>query len=206
MMTRKLLLSLAVAGFTLSPLASRADDAAKPMEVRQTSKKGMAAGGRVEQVSATVTAIDQAARTVTLKNKKGEEETVKVSDEVKNLAQVKVGDKVVVTVSVDLTLSMANPDAKTGEPTFTVTAERAAPGAKPAGDVKATVKGVVTVSAIDMKTRIVTMTGSEGRKFKVTAGPAIPLEKLKIGDKINAEYTERVAIAVVPAKAKKTTK
>jgi hypothetical protein len=57
-----------------------------------------------------------------------------------------------------------------------------------------------------MKTRMVTLTGQEGRKYKVKAGKEIPLEKLKIGDKVNGEYTETVAIAVEPAKAGKKTK
>jgi hypothetical protein len=205
-MIRKIAVSLAVAAIGLAPFASRAADADKPMEVRQTTKKGMAAGGRVEQVSATIVAVDAAARTVTLENKKGEKETIKIGPEVKNFDQIKAGDKVTLTVSVGVVLSMANPDAKAPEPTVTVQGDSAAPGQKPAGDVKATVKGQVTVAAIDMKTRVVTLQGQEGRKYKVTAGPNIPLEKLKIGDKVNAEYTEAVAIAVTPAGAKKPAK
>mgnify|MGYP003705715171 CR=1 FL=1 len=36
-----------------------------------------------------------------------------------------------------------------------------------------TIKGTVTITKIDMKTRIVTLTGSEGRKYKVKAGKSI---------------------------------
>ncbi len=205
-MIRKLVLSVAVAGLALSPFASRAEEAAKPLTVQPTTKKGTAAGGRVEQVSATVTAVDAAARTVTLKNKKGEVDTIKVGPEVQNFDQIKAGDKVTLTVSVGVVLSMANPDAKAPEPTVTVQGQTAAPGQKPAGDVTATVKGQVTIAAIDTKTRVVTLQGQEGRKYKVTAGPKIPLEKLKIGDKVNAEYTEAVAIAVTPAAAQKPAK
>ena len=207
-MIRKLVLSVAVAGLALSPFASRAEEAAKPLTVQPTTKKGTAAGGRVEQVSATVLAVDPAARTITLKNKKGEEDTIKVGREVQNFDQIKKGDRVVVTVSVGVVLSLAAPGEKAKEPTVTVSGDRAAQGEKPAGDVKATVKGQVTISAIDMKTRLVTLTGPEGRKYKVAAGQDIPLDKLKIGDKVDAEYTEAVAVAVVPAKkgAKKATK
>ena len=72
--------------------------------------------------------------------------------------------------------------------------------------MKATIKATTTVTKIDLKTRIVTLTGPEGRKFKVKAGSEIPLEKLKVGDKVAAEYTETVGIAVEPAPAAKKAK
>jgi Cu/Ag efflux protein CusF len=204
-MNRKLFLSLAALCVALSPLATPAEDAAKPMTVYKTTKPGTVGGGRVEQVSATVTAIDAANRTVTLKGKK-ETDTVKVGPEVKNFDQIKVGDQVVVTVAQDLTLVWKGADAKVAEPTVTVTGDAAAPGQKPGADVKATIKGTVTVTKIDMKTRAVTVVGSQGRRFEIVAGPEVQLEKLKVGDKLGAEYTERVAVEVKPAPAKKAKK
>ena len=57
-----------------------------------------------------------------------------------------------------------------------------------------------------MKTRLVTLTGQEGRSYKVKAAPDVQIDKLKVGDKVLAEYTESVGIAVTPApkKAKKS--
>jgi hypothetical protein len=49
----------------------------------------------------------------------------------------------------------------------------------------------------------VTLTGPEGRSYKVKAGPDIKLDKIKVGDKVLAEYSETVAIAVEPAPAAK---
>jgi Cu/Ag efflux protein CusF len=202
-MNRTIKLSLCAAALALAPMASQAADAdAKPLTVHQSSKKGTVAGGRAEQVTATVTAVDVAARKVTLKGPKGKEDVIKVGDEVKNLDQVKVGDLVVVTFSQGVVLSLAAPGAAAVAPTATATGAAAAPGEKPAADVKATIKGTVTIAAIDAKTRVVTLVGPEGRKFKVTAGKEIPLEKVKVGDKVNAEYTEAVAVAVEPAPKK----
>jgi hypothetical protein len=48
----------------------------------------------VAEEKATVTAIDQSTRMVTLKGPKGDSVTFKASEEVRNLAQVKVGDEV----------------------------------------------------------------------------------------------------------------
>jgi len=207
-MNRMLSLSLCAAVLALAPMASLADDAAKPMTVEKSSKPGMVSGGSAEQVTATVTAIDLATRKVTFKTK-SREETVRVSEEARNLGQVKVGDRVVVTFSQGLVLSMAAPGAKPVDPSVTATGARAAPGEKPSGEVKATIQGTVTISAIDMKTRVVTLVGPEGRTFKVTAGKDVAIEKVKVGDKVNAEYTEAVAVAVEPAPkkaAKKGTK
>jgi Cu/Ag efflux protein CusF len=208
-MNRTLTLSLCAAALALAPMASLADDAQKPMTVYKSSKAGTVAGGRAEQLTATVTAIDLATRKVTLKGAKGVEETIRAGDEVKNLDQVKVGDRVVVTFSQGLVLYMLAPGAKAAEPSAVVSGEAAAIGQKPAGDVKATVRGTVTIAAIDMKTRVVTLVGPQGRQFKVQAGPEVAIEKVKVGDKVNAEYTEAVAVAVTPAPkkaAKKGTK
>jgi hypothetical protein len=206
-MNRKLFVSLAALGLAVSPVGAIADDAAqKPVTVHSSSKKGMVSGGRVEQASATITAIDTANRTISLKGKSGEVDTIKVGPEVKNFAQLKVGDVVTVTFSQGLVLSLQAPDAKPVEPSVTVQGEAAKAGAKPGGDAKATLKGTVTVTAIDMATRIVSLTGPEGRVFKVKAGKEIALEKLKVGDKVLAEYSETVAVAVTPAKAKKPAK
>jgi hypothetical protein len=202
-MNRKLFLSLAALGLALSPVATLGDDAAKPLTVHKSTEKGMVSGGRVEQVTATVTAIDAANRLVTLKGKT-ETDTIKMGPEVKNFDQIKVGDVVRVTVSQGAVLSLMAPGAKPVEPTVTATGEAAPLGAKPAGDVKVTVKGTVTVVAIDMKTRVATLESAEGRKFKVKAGKDIALDKVKVGDKVLAEFHETVAIAVEPApKAKK---
>jgi len=204
-MNRKLFLSLAALGLALSPAAFAADDAAKPLTVEKSTQKGMVSGGRVEQVTATVTAVDAPNRLVTLKGKK-ETDTIKMGPEVKNFDQIKVGDVVRVTVSQGVVLSLQAPGAKAVEPTVTATGEAAALGAKPAGEVKVGIKGTVTVSKIDMKTRLVTLTGPEGRSYKVKAAPDVQIDKLKVGDKVLAEYTESVGIAVEPApkKAKKS--
>jgi len=199
-MNRTLSLSLCAA-LALAPMASLAADDAKPMTVSKSTRAGTVAGGAVEQVTATVTAIDLPTRMVTLKTKSGEE-TIRVGEEAKNLPQVKVGDRVVVTLNVGLVLSLQAPGSKPVAPAVAASAGAAAPGERPAGDVRARITGTVTIAAIDMKTRVVTLVGPEGRKFKVTAGPGVAIDKVKVGDQVFAEYEERFAIAVKPAKKK----
>jgi hypothetical protein len=64
----------------------------------------------------------------------------------------------------------------------------------------------VTITKIDTATRIVTLTGPEGRTFKVKAGKDLALDKVKVGDKVLAEYQETVGISVEPAPKKKGAK
>ncbi len=113
-----------------------------------------------------------------------------------------MGDRVVVTLNVGVVLSLQAPGSKPVAPAVAASAGAAAPGERPAGDVRARITGTVTIGAIDMKTRVVTLVGPEGRKFKVTAGTGVAIDKVKVGDQVFAEYEERFAIAVKPAKKK----
>lgn len=181
---------------------SPAKDAA-PMTAERTSKPGTVAGGEVEQVTATVTAIDQEKRLVTLKGPKGQTETMKVGPEVINLPQVKVGDKVQVRFYRGFALQFMPPGTAAPAPSATGAVTAAAPGEKPAGEAKVTLVGTVTIKSIDMKSRIVEIQGEGGNVYRVKAGKDVQLDKAKVGDKFLATYSEGLAVEVVPAPAKK---
>jgi len=52
------------------------------------------------------------------------------------------------------------------------------------------------ITAIDATKRKVTLTGRSGTPVTVTAGPAVRLEMLKVGDTVNAQYYRSVAFVV----------
>lgn len=54
------------------------------------------------------------------------------------------------------------------------------------------------IDAIDRQTRAVTLTGVGGRTVTLVAGPAVRLELLKVGDKVNATFYRSVAFVVSP--------
>lgn len=54
------------------------------------------------------------------------------------------------------------------------------------------------ITAVNRKTRAVTLVGASGDKVTLTAGPAVRLEKLKVGDRVNAQYYRSVAFLVKP--------
>ncbi len=54
------------------------------------------------------------------------------------------------------------------------------------------------ISALDPKSREVTLEGGSGAKIVVLAGPAVRLDMLKVGDTVNARYYRSVGFLVVP--------
>ncbi|HYB12814.1 MAG TPA: hypothetical protein VEG67_05045 [Myxococcota bacterium] len=174
-----------------------------PLEMNSTGTPGKVVGERSHKVTATVKAIDVANREVTLEAH-GKTETVVVGPEVRNLDQVHVGDKVVVKYVQGLMMQLQPPGSAPVEPTAAVAAGRAEPGEKPAGGVVAGIQATVTITAIDMKNRIVVFEGPRGNLYQVKAGPEVHLEKAKVGDKFVATYAEAMAVTVEPAKKAKS--
>jgi hypothetical protein len=153
---------------------------------------------------ATVTAIDLATRKVTLRGEDGESLTVKAGPEVKNLAQVKVGD----VVEVDYYAALAWQVVKAGEqrePGATgalgAGAVSAAPGEKPAGAVGGAVTITATVDAIDREGGTVTLRGPEGDTETIQARDPANLDRVAVGDLVDITYTEALAVEVKSAAA-----
>jgi len=77
-------------------------------ETRVSSKPGETPAGAIGQevtVTATITAIDKTAKTVTIKGPEGNTETIKAKDP-KNLDRIKVGDLVEITYAHALAVSL----------------------------------------------------------------------------------------------------
>ena len=90
----------ALAASLLLASAVRAEEAKKPanapLEMKTSGTPGKVVGARSAKITATVTAIDAAKREITLEAMKGKPRTYQVGSDVRNLDQVKVGDRVVV--------------------------------------------------------------------------------------------------------------
>jgi len=58
-----------------------------------------------------------------------------------------------------------------------------------------TVKLTATITAIDPKTRDITLKGPQGNEVTVTAGPEVKnFAKMKVGDQVNIEYLEALTL------------
>lgn len=194
-----LLAAILLGAFSLPVLAQDKPNA--DAAVLAATGPGKAAIVEAVNISATVEAIDVPGRRVTVKGPKGKVSTLAVGPHVRNLDQVKVGDKVMVRYEQALTLSLMKDGKELRSRSVSAGGERAAVGAAPAGVVGQKIEVTADVTAVDRKTKMVTLKGPEHSVDLKVSDPE-QLKMIKVGDQVQAVYTEAVAIAVEPAAKK----
>src|SRR5262245_28972130 len=102
----------------------------------------------------TVTQVDVAKRHLTIKNEAGDEYTIDVDPAVKNLAQIKPGDKITVTYNQSVMASMAKAGTAT-KAENTVEAETAKAGQRPGASARSTTNIPVTIVSVDNQKNVV---------------------------------------------------
>jgi Cu/Ag efflux protein CusF len=155
---------------------------------------------KLEEISATITSVDAATRMIALKADDGTTGSYEVGPEVKNFAQIKVGDKVVVSYYRGLAAEVLPPGTVVSKEVQQVDlATTAMAGEKPAAGVGSAVKATVVVQKIDTKANTVTITRPDGTSKTLPVlsdeGKAF-IRKLKTGDKVDVVYAEAVAVEV----------
>ena len=147
-------------------------------------------------VNATVTAVDQETREVTLKNAEGEETRITVGEHVKNLPQVEVGDNVTIAYYESVDIRVVG--AEEAEPRAAAIAalETAEPGQKPAGKMTTELSVVATIDGIDKAAETVTLKGPEGDTKTVKVRDPANLERVAIGDRVMIGLTRAIAVEV----------
>jgi hypothetical protein len=157
---------------------------------------------REAQFVAVVESVNQSTREVVLRGPEGNRVTVTAGPEVRNLAQVRRGDRVVVTYGAALAVEMAPPGGG-GPPAEVATGmARAEPGARPAGAVGQRVRARVRIQEVDPVTGRVAFVGPQGVRRVVTPqNPAMAdfARRLRPGDEVDMTYAEAVAVRVEPA-------
>jgi len=147
--------------------------------------------------------IDATTRTITLKNQDGES-TIVAGPEVKNFAEIKVGDRFDVVyelaVAVEL-VKVKNPGA-TSEQVTTTTAT-APQGDKPGMITTNTVTATANVEAIDTAKNTVSLKGPQGNIFRVKVKNADLLKDIAVNDQVKVVYIEAIAAVVSAPSAKK---
>jgi hypothetical protein len=157
---------------------------------------------KTTKASVVVTKLDVAGRHLTVKNDQGKEFTVDVDPAVRNLAQVKVGDKIVVSYYESLAASVRKA-GDTTEMANQANVTRAKEGERPGGSATTTSTVPVTVVSVDTKENVVQFYGADKlvRTTHVVRPEGIAfIQKLKAGDQVVLTYTESLAISVEPAK------
>jgi hypothetical protein len=153
-------------------------------------------------ITATVTAVDQKDRWVTLKRADGSLVDIQVGPEAKNFPQIRVGDQVTAQhqETVDITVipaGQAAPNVSAGSSLVTAPA-----GSKPLAVQVDTAVITGQVTAIDYDDRLVTLLGPLGNSRTLVVGPAARrFNEVKVGDNVQLTLKSSTMIEVTaPAK------
>ena len=159
----------------------------------------------VVEVTATVTAVDLANDMVTIQGPEGHSIVIKVTDQVKNLPQVKIGDRVDIKYyrSAAANIVKLDGDVKLGTVAVNAAKATAPAGEKPAGAIGIQVTRRAEVVFVDPIQKFISFRSpSIGlRRVTLKDRPDLQhyLEELKKGDIVEVTYTEAMAISLEPA-------
>ena len=191
-----LVLAAALAAALALPVAVHAEDKAIV-----TSSPGQATIAQKRRLVATVEAVDAAKREITLKGPKGKVVPLSVAPDVRNLEQVKVGDQLVVTYIEALSLTLKKDGKELRGATESTDGARAPAGARPGAVAARQVEVTADVIAVDPKTQTVTLKGPQ-RTVDLKVPDPGQFKLVKVGDQVQAVYTEALALGVEPAAKK----
>src|SRR5262245_46980576 len=154
--------------------------------------------GNTVTETATITGIDSTTRRITLRNAKGEEQTVSVGPQVERFNELKVGQQVQARYIESLVFAVHPPNQTPKGTTGTVdiTPSTGTPGVTAATQMVTT----VTVTAVDAKAGSITVRTDDGRMVTRKADDPKNLEGVKVGQQIDITYTEAVMVEVLPSK------
>ena len=172
-------------------------------EARMEPRAGIDKAQMIE-ATATVTAVDMDNRMVTIQSEEGNSVNIYATEQVKNLPQVEIGDKVNITYYRAAVVDLV--EAKEGAELGTElrVAEASAPaGAKPAGAFGTEVIRTVEILFVDPIQKYIRFNAPDIGINTVTLEhrPDLQhyLDELKKGDIVQVTYTEAMAVSVEAA-------
>ena len=154
--------------------------------------------GERKTLTATVEAVEQGSRTMTLKDDKGELHKIDIPEEVKRFPEIKVGDTVTATYYDTITVRVK----PAGEAEVDTLTEGVTPGGgrKPAGTMAAQQTITATIDAIDMKVPSISFKGPRGWSYSTKVQDKKALSQVKVGDKVDITWTAAMLVSVGNAK------
>lgn len=162
------------------------------------SEPGKVTVAEAARVTASVEAIDKAKRLITLKGPEGNIFVVQAGPAVKNFDQIKVGDLIVARYIEALTLELKPGGGQIRERTERENAVSAKPGEAPGVAAGRQVTVIADVMSLDAKKQTVRLRGPQ-RTVDLKVRDPNQFKLIKVGDQVEATFTEAVAIALEPA-------
>ena len=165
-----------------------------------TTAPGKLGMSETVKMTATVVLIDMGSRDVVLIDSQGKMHKINVSDQVRNLDQVKVGDKVTTEYTEAISVRLKKRGTADLPPASAEEAiVRSPKGMKPGGAVGRKVTAFATVVAVNPKKQFVTLRGPLGNEYDVQVLDPALLKTVNKGDEVEVVYTEALAISVQSA-------
>ncbi|HWX79509.1 MAG TPA: hypothetical protein VNZ02_05450 [Steroidobacteraceae bacterium] len=178
-----------------APLGARAQTTTAEI----TKAPGKVGESQTVKMTATVVLIDMASRDLVLIDSQGKMHKVNVSDQARNLDQVKVGDKVTAEYTEAISLQLKKRGAADAPASAETAIIRSPKGMKPGGAVGRKVTAFATVVAVNPKTQLVTLRGPLGNEYDLQVLDPAQLKAVTKGDEVEVVYTEALAISVQSA-------
>jgi hypothetical protein len=155
-------------------------------------------------ITASVEAINQTNREVTLKGPLGNSVTFTVDQRVKRLNEVQVGDLVRADYFVSFAAELRKPTPEEDKNPFVLldAAAKAPPGTSPAAGGLRRFRVVTTIEGLDRPTQTITVKGPRGNYLTARVANPANLTQMRIGENIVVTLTEALAISLEKAEKK----
>jgi len=156
------------------------------------------------QVSFSVEAVDQEKRLITLKGPQGNTGEYEVGEQVKRLAEIKVGDKINAEYTVAAVAELREPtEEEKSAPLVAVSGgERGPADAPPAAGIGRAVRAVATIESLDNSTQSITVKGPEGGMVAAHVEDAAVFSHLQVRQTIVVTFAEKLVLSVEPGTKK----
>ena len=177
----------------LSLLAALAASSTSAQETVQISE--------TQEISATIIAVDQELRLVTLRGPQGNLTAIEAGPEVRNLAQVEVGDTLRVVYERTYIATLTDAEVASPGTDIAAAAVRAEVGETPGGAVGTMSTMMVTIESIGPEGRSATFRGPDGQLQAIDVQRPEGREfsrGLNPGDVVQLTFAEALAIMVEP--------
>lgn len=171
-----------------------------PPKVATNATSTPTGGSREKAITAEaiVTRVDVPNRIVTLRRSNGETVSVRVGDQVRNLEQVRRGDRVVVVYFESIAFRVVKP----GEAKPSVTTDddvlMAPLGQRPGAATARQTTVVAKILELDREQQQAVLRSPKGKRFTVRVQNPAHFDKVKVGDSVEITYVEAFAVDVEP--------
>ncbi len=154
-----------------------------------------------EEIAAIVTAVDQSQRLVTIRGPQGNAVTLEAGPDVRNLAQVQIGDTVRVIYEQAYIATLTDAEEVSTSVPLAVGAIRAEPGERPGAAIGSIVTMSVKIESVGPDGLTVTFSGPDGRLtaiYVLREESQAFVRSLRPGNIVELTFAEALAITVEP--------